>query len=107
VLGTGRPMAVLLASPAYCRTSVCGPILDLLVEQADGLDGVTVIHSEVYQNPKAVLDLSDANLAPLPTDYSMTFEPSLFITDATDTIVARADIVVDRREMGELLALAR
>ena len=32
VLGTGRPVVVLLATPAYCQTTACGPILDLLVE---------------------------------------------------------------------------
>jgi hypothetical protein len=106
VLGTGTPVAVLLASPAYCRTTVCGPILDLLIEESAGFEGLTIIHAEVYQDPKGVADLAEAALAPLPRDYDMTFEPSLFVTDATDTIVARGDIVVDRIEMRELLALA-
>jgi len=108
VLGTGRPVVVLLATPAYCRTAACGPILDLLVEQAAALpENVVVIHAEVYKNPKDVLDLNDALLAPLPNDYQMLFEPSLFVADASNTIVARGDIVVDRGEMAEMLALAR
>jgi hypothetical protein len=108
VLGTGRPVVVLLASPAYCRTSACGPILDLLIEEAAGLpEGVVVIHSEVYKDPKTVDDLNDALLAPLPKDYEMFFEPSLFVTDSSDLIVARGDIVVDRAEMAQMLALAR
>lgn len=108
VLGTGRPVVVLLATPAYCRTAACGPILDLLVEEAAKLpDDVVVIHAEVYENPKDVLDLNDALLAPLPTGYKMLFEPSLFVADASNTIVARGDIVVDRGEMAEMLALAR
>ncbi len=105
-LQTDRPIVVLLATPAYCRTTACGPILDLLIEQAQGVDGPIVIHSEVYKNPKAVRDLSDAALAPLPDLYSMAFEPALFVADASHTIVARGDIVVDRAEMAEMLALA-
>ena len=105
-LQTDRPIVVLLATPAYCRTTACGPILDLLIEQAQGLEGPIVIHSEVYKNPKAVRDLADATLAPLPDLYAMPFEPALFVTDSSHTVVARGDIVVDRAEMAEMLALA-
>ncbi len=108
VVGTGRPVVVLLASPAYCRTTACGPILDLLVEAAAALPPeVVVIHSEVYKNPKAVRDLNDAALAPLPATYQMGFEPSLFVTDAAGVLVARGDIAVDRTDMAQMLALAR
>lgn len=102
-LESNRPVAVLLATPAYCRTTACGPILDLLIEEAGGRDELIVIHSEVYKNPKGVRDLSEAALAPLPTDWSMPFEPALFVTDAAHEIVARGDIVVDRTEMAEML----
>jgi hypothetical protein len=108
VLGTGRPVVVLLASPAYCRTTACGPILNILMEQAAALpEDAIVIHAEVYKNPKAVQDLNDAVLAPLPTDYQMGFEPCLWVTDRANLIVARGDIVVDRTEMAQMLALAR
>ena len=106
VIGTGRPVAVLLATPAYCRTTACGPILDNLIEVAAGLDGLVVIHSEVYKNPKSVTDLAEAALAPLPAVYNMTFEPCLFVTNAAGELVVRGDIVVDRGEMQEMLALA-
>jgi hypothetical protein len=103
---TPKPIVVLLATPAYCRTTACGPILDLLVDEAEGRDDIVIIHAEVYKNPKTVTDLAEATLAPLPNEYQMPFEPSLFVTDASHTIVARGDIVVDRSEMAELLALA-
>lgn len=105
-LGTGKPVVVLLATPAYCQTAACGPILDLLIEEADGRDDLIVIHAEVYKDPKGVADLSQAELAPLPATYDMLWEPSLFVTDSANTIVARGDIVVDRGEMAEMLALA-
>ncbi len=106
VIGTGRPIAVLLATPAYCRTTACGPILDILIDVAGGRDDLVVIHSEVYKNPKSVTDLTDATLAPLPTAYNMTFEPCLFVTNSAGELVVRGDIVVDRVEMQEMLALA-
>jgi hypothetical protein len=105
-LGGDKPVVLLLASPAYCRTMTCGPVLELLMEEAGDRDDLVIIHAEVYKNPKEVRDLADAALAPLPKEYAMPFEPSLFVTDAAHTIVARADIVVDRSELTELLELA-
>jgi len=105
-IGQGTPIVLLVATPAYCQTAVCGPIVDTLVEQASGRTDITVIHSEVYKNPKEVRDLQKATLAPVPDAYDLRFEPALFVTDAAGTVVARADITVDRTEMTELLALA-
>jgi len=108
VVGTGRPIVVLLASPAYCRTTACGPILDILMEQAPALpEDAVVIHAEVYKDPKMVRDLNDASLAPLPTTYQMGFEPCLWVTDRSGLIAARGDIVVDKLEMAQMLSLAR
>lgn len=106
VIGTGVPVVVLLATPAYCQTTACGPILDLLIEEAGGREDLVVIHSEVYEDPKTAADLSQAQLAPLPSTYRMGWEPSLFVTDAASTLVARGDIVVDRVEMRQMLDLA-
>jgi hypothetical protein len=107
-LGTGRPIVVLLATPAYCQTAACGPILDLLIEEAASLpENVIVIHSEVYQNPKMVRELSEAALAPLPLAYKLGFEPSLFVTNSANVIQVRGDIAVDRGEMAQMLALAK
>jgi hypothetical protein len=107
LMDSGRPKVVLVATPAFCQTAVCGPIVDLLVEQAADRPDLDVVHAEVYKNPKAVRDLADAALAPLPQEYRLPFEPTMFVTDAAGTIVARADVTVDRVEMRELLALAR
>lgn len=105
-VGKGRPIVLLVATPAYCQTAVCGPVLDLVMEQTEGRSDLTVLHSEVYKNPKGQRDLNDAALAPIPEAYELLFEPVLYITDAAGTIVARADITVDRSELTELLTLA-
>lgn len=107
VVGTGKPIVVLLATPAYCQTTACGPILDTLIREAPSLPtDAIVIHSEVYKNPTAVKDIADAALAPLPLAYNMSFEPSLFVANSAGTLVARGDIVVDGVEMRNMLALA-
>jgi hypothetical protein len=107
-LGQGKPIVVLLSTPAYCQTAVCGPILEMLIEEAGQRTDITVIHSEVYVNPKENIDnLAKAQLAPLPDVYNMEWEPALFVTDAADVLQARADVIIDRSEMAQLLELAR
>jgi hypothetical protein len=107
-LGQGKPVVVLLSTPAYCQTAVCGPILDLLIEQVATRTDITVIHSEVYENPKDNIEnLAKAQLAALPKAYHMEWEPALFVTDAANVLQARADVIVDSSEMAELLSLAR
>jgi hypothetical protein len=106
-VGQGRPIVLLVATPAYCQTAVCGPVLDTLVDVIGGRTDLAVLHNEVYKNPKAVRDLQDAALAPVPAAYELSFEPVLFVTDAAGTVVARGDITVDRAEMASMLELAR
>jgi hypothetical protein len=105
VVGRGAPVVLLVSTPAYCQTGVCGPILDTMMALAPDHPGVTFIHSEVYKNPKEVRDLADAALAPVPDVYQLRFEPTVFVADGAGTVLARADVVIDRSEMQELLAL--
>jgi hypothetical protein len=102
-LATGRPVLLLLSTPRYCQTAICGPVLDLLIEEAGSLDGVDVIHNEVYANPDAVPSIDQATQAPLVQAYSMVFEPCLFVADASGTLVRRLDTIYDRVELREAI----
>ncbi len=93
-LQSGKPVAYLIGTPAYCQTGVCGPILELLLEVRDELgDDVVYVHSEVYA------DTTLAETAPAVTAYQLDFEPVLFITDPSGTVVTRLDATWDKAEM--------
>lgn len=104
-LAAGRPVLVLLSTPRYCVTAICGPVLDLLMAEVDGggADGIDVIHAEVYADPDAVATLAEASQAPLVQAYSMVFEPCLFVADATGTLVRRLDTIYDRAELRDAI----
>jgi hypothetical protein len=103
-LATGRPTALLVATPAYCQTALCGPVLTLLLEEVAGHPEVQFVHAEVYADAAAVGDVSRATTAPIIDTYGLTFEPSLFVADANGTVQTRLDNVYDRAELREALA---
>jgi hypothetical protein len=105
-MSTGAPVALLVGTPAYCRTGLCGPVLDLLAEEAPNHPAVQFVHAEVYTDAEAVGDVNRATLAPVIDAYGLTFEPSLFVADTSGTVVARLDNVYDRVELRQALALA-
>ena len=109
-LAGSRPVALQISTPRYCRTSICGPVLDLLVEQVESdpdlARSLDVIHAEVYANPEAVDSIEQATPAPVMSGLSLQFEPILYVADATGTIVDRLDSIWDRAELDAALAAA-
>jgi hypothetical protein len=105
-LGAGTPVALMISTPQYCQTGVCGPVLDLVMEQAAATPGVTVVHAEVYNNPSAGPDLASAGLTPAVSAYGLSFEPSLFVARANGIVTARLDNIFDRGELARAFASA-
>ena len=98
-LATGKPVAYLIGTPAYCQTGVCGPILDLLLElrQDEFSDDVVFVHADVYT------DETLKEVAPAVNAYQLDFEPVLFVTDAAGVLSTRLDAVFDKSEMRDAL----
>jgi len=96
-----KPVAFLMATPAYCQTAICGPVLAVLLSQhAEFGDRIQMIHSEVYADGrKAAADIDKAVLSPALRAYHLPFEPSLFVSRADGTIAARLDTTFDRAEL--------
>jgi hypothetical protein len=107
-LTSGRPTALLVSTPQFCRTGLCGPVLELLVEQAqDGIyPAIQFIHAEVYSDAVAQGTPANATPAPIVDELGLDFEPSLFVVSSNGMILARLDNVYDRTELGAALTLA-
>jgi hypothetical protein len=100
-------MALLVATPAFCSTAYCGPVVDTLIEASGAFPGIEFVHVEVYANTDEV----DGNyqderirLAPAVEAIGLTFEPSLFLVDSTGLLVERIDNVFDGTEVTEALS---
>lgn len=102
-LAAGGPVALLVATPEFCQTALCGPVLDLLIEALEDFPTVTAIHAEVYADPRGGDDPTAGGIAPVAEEYALAFEPTLYLADASGTIVSRLDGVYDRVELQQAL----
>jgi hypothetical protein len=100
-LAADGPTVLVVSTPAFCQTGLCGPTLDLAVDL--GLDPARVVHAEVYADA-AEVGVFDAAAVPLVDDLALTYEPALFVADADGRVVDRLDNVWDRSELVEALA---
>ena len=100
-LKEGKPVAFLIATPAYCQTAACGPVLDVLLSQESEFgDRVQMVHAEVYT------DSTLANTTEAVQDYRLSFEPVLYLASADGVIHTRLDSIFDETELrGALNAL--
>lgn len=95
-----RPVALLVASPAFCQIVICGPVLDVLLDVRGEHPGVQFIHAEVFADPAKDLD----TYAPVVGPLGLHFEPCLVLTDGEGTVVDRVDTIYDRSELRDRLS---
>ena len=96
----GKPVAYYVGTPAFCSTGSCAPALDALVASRERFrDKITYVHAEVFT------DNAGIDIAPAVTAVGLTYEPALFLTDASGRVVERLDAVWDTTELNERLTL--
>lgn len=97
-LAAGKPVVYLVGTPAFCQTGICGPVLDVMIGVVDDYPDLQFIHAEVYTDNTAT------QAAPAVAAAGLSFEPVIFLTDASGTVVERLDVIVDESELREQLA---
>jgi len=91
-LTQGRPLAVLVATPAFCQTATCGPVLDVLLRaQPEIGDRVGFVHLEVYAARPTGPDISRTPQAPAVKAFGLASEPVLYTVGADGTVRDRID----------------
>ena len=97
-LATGKPVAVMFATPARCTSRYCGPVLDQLLSVQDAYrDRVTMIHVEIYK------DSTSNDLVPTVDQWHLPGEPWLFGIDRTGKVTGRLDGAFGTDEVRALL----
>jgi hypothetical protein len=98
VIGAGKPVAALFATPARCQSQYCAPVLDEFLDTVKGYeDRIVPVHIEIYQK------LTGTALIPTVEAWRLPSEPWLFGIDAGGTVQSRIDGAFGGTEMKALL----
>lgn len=82
-----KPVALVMATPAFCESRVCGPVVDIAAQlQREYGDRMEFIHQEVFVNNQPEGDLR----APLKA-FGLRTEPWLFTLDGSGRVAARLE----------------
>lgn len=85
-LSEGRPTVLVIATPKYCQTAICGPVVDVVEELKQELsrDDIAWIHCEVFV---------DAGNTPteIVNTLQLPSEPWTFVIGADGTVSDRFD----------------
>lgn len=102
-LDRGKPVVIAFATPAFCQTRFCGPIIDQtmrpLLTRYQGR--AEFVHIEPYR-----LDQARAGkLVPVPEldEWGLTTEPWVFVVDGKGKIAAKFEGVTTKEEVAAVL----
>ena len=104
VLHNGRPTVMVIATPGFCQTDICGPVVDLLIDAAPARPDIDFIHAEVYNDPSVFQTGKFPATTPAVDINELPFEPVLYVADVDATIVATLSTTWDRAELATALS---
>jgi hypothetical protein len=101
-LAAGEPIVVVVATPLYCQSRFCGPVVDEVAAlQKTYGDRATFVHLEVWRDfNKHQVNAAAADWVYRDPDLT---EPWVFLIGADGTIIDRWANVLDPRELGQEL----
>ena len=100
---SGRPSVIVFATPAFCTSRTCGPVLDTAKGLVDDHPDVNWIHVEVYENLDAPSPEALVVAEPV-LEWGLPSEPWVFVVDRSGVVADRFEGVVDRTELEAALA---
>lgn len=93
-MASGRPSVITFATPAFCQTDICAPVVDSVeaVYEEFG-EEANFVHIEVYKlfDPLTIADEV--------TEWGLTSEPWTFVLDEEGAVVARLGGPVSPQEV--------
>ena len=92
------PSVLIFATPAWCTSQSCGPMLDQVQEIDADYPDLNFVHVEVYENIQ-VTRFEDLVLVAAVEEWGLPTEPWLYVTDASGTVTAAFEGAVSDTEL--------
>ena len=97
-VSNGRPTVVIFATPAWCASQACGPLLDQTKALASDHPDVDFVHVEVYEDIQ-VTSFEDLVTVGAVTEWGLPSEPWVFLVDADGTVAVSLEGVASDQEL--------
>ena len=92
-IAQGKPQVIVFATPKYCTSRVCGPVVDVVRTLIPIYgDRVVFIHQEIWQT-------GTQRFSPTVEEWNLRSEPWIFVVDGKGTVRARFEGLTTRREI--------
>ncbi len=99
-IAQGRPQLIAFATPQFCLTRMCGPVIDIvrgLLPEYE--DRVVFTHQEIWK------DFATKKLLPTVIEWRLSSEPWIFVVDGNGIIRAKFEGLVTEDELKGALKL--
>lgn len=101
-LTSGRPTVVVFATPAFCESATCGPMLDTVKQVSGDFPEMNFVHVEIYQNLDAQTR-DQLQVVEAVEVWKLPSEPWVFVVDGDGLVAAKFEGVVDIEELRKAL----
>jgi hypothetical protein len=100
----GQRSVVIFATPAYCTSASCGPLLQQTKDAAEMFDDVNFVHVEVYSGFNEEGFQPDVDhLVPAVEAFRLPSEPWIFIIDENGVVKGRIEGVLGDGELENVI----
>ena len=99
---SGEPSVIVFATPAWCVSETCGPLLDQVKALRPQYEGVDFVHVEVYDDIQ-VESFDDLTTVPAIEDWGLPSEPWVFVVDSSGTVTASFEGVAADDELASAI----
>lgn len=97
-VGNQRPSVVIFATPAFCESQACGPMLDQVKGLRGAYPGIDFVHVEVYEDLQ-VQSREELTLVGAVTEWGLPSEPWVFVVDSEGLVTAAFEGAVNNQEL--------
>ncbi|MPZ23818.1 MAG: hypothetical protein GEU28_09780 [Dehalococcoidia bacterium] len=101
VLASDRPLVVAFATPAFCHSRVCAPVLEAVKQVMASHAEAGFVHIEPFENLTDPANLRDS---PFAAEWNLPNEPWVFVIDGNGIVSASFEGPFTVEELEEALA---
>jgi len=99
----GQPAVIVFATPGFCASATCGPLLDQVKSLRQTYPGVDFIHVEIYEDLQ-VTDQSQLTPVSAVVEWGLPSEPWVFVVDRSGTVTASFEGAARDEELSAAIA---